>query len=98
MVAEALENGVRVVSMEDFLNYIGYDPGRRIWRPGITETWNLRSGARAPPPDQTPSDARNRVERLRESSAARATLCGNRAEPRRRPRTKDEGGMREAER
>ena len=30
--------------MEDFLNYIGYDPGRRIWRPGITEKWNLRSG------------------------------------------------------
>jgi hypothetical protein len=45
MVTEALENGVRVVSMEDFLNYIGYDPGRRIWRPGITEKWNLRSGA-----------------------------------------------------
>jgi hypothetical protein len=45
MVQEAQENGVRVVSMEDFLNYIGYDPGRRIWRPGITEKWNLRSGA-----------------------------------------------------
>lgn len=45
MVNEALENGVRVVSMEDFLNYIGYDPGRRIWRPGVTETWNLRSGS-----------------------------------------------------
>jgi Tfp pilus assembly protein PilX len=44
MVDEAMENGVRVVSMEDFLNYIGYDAGRRIWRPGITEKWNLRSG------------------------------------------------------
>lgn len=45
MVQDAAENGVRVVSMEDFLNYIGYDPGRRIWRPGVTEKWNLRSGS-----------------------------------------------------
>jgi hypothetical protein len=44
MVLEAQENGVRVVSMEDFLNYIGYDAGRRVWRPGVTEKWNLRSG------------------------------------------------------
>ena len=44
MVTEAQENGVRVVSMEDFLNYIGYDAGRRVWRPGVTEKWNLRSG------------------------------------------------------
>jgi hypothetical protein len=45
MVTEAQESGVRVVSMEDFLNYIGYDAGRRVWRPGVTEKWNLRSGA-----------------------------------------------------
>ena len=44
MVTEAQESGVRVVSMEDFLNYIGYDAGRRVWRPGVTEKWNLRSG------------------------------------------------------
>jgi hypothetical protein len=44
MVAEALENGVRVVSMEDFLNYMGYDAGRRIYRPGKSDKWNLRSG------------------------------------------------------
>ena len=44
MVNEAQESGVRVVSMEDFLNYIGYDAGRRVWRPGVTEKWNLRSG------------------------------------------------------
>jgi hypothetical protein len=44
MVAEAIENGVRVVSMEDFLNYMGYDAGRRIYRPGKSDKWNLRSG------------------------------------------------------
>jgi hypothetical protein len=44
MVGEALENGVRVVSMEDFLNYMGYDAGRRIYRPGKSDKWNLRSG------------------------------------------------------
>jgi hypothetical protein len=44
MLGQAMENGVRVVSMEDFLNYIGYDPGRRIWRPGVTDKWNLHSG------------------------------------------------------
>ena len=44
MVGEAMENGVRVISMEDFLNYMGYDAGRRIYRPGKSEKWNLRSG------------------------------------------------------
>jgi hypothetical protein len=44
MSAEALENGVRIVSMEDFLNYMGYDAGRRIYRPGKSDKWNLRSG------------------------------------------------------
>jgi hypothetical protein len=44
MVTEAQENGVRYISMEDFLNYIGYDAGRRVWRPGVTAKWNLRSG------------------------------------------------------
>ena len=39
-----MENGVRVVSMEDFLNYMGYDAGRRIYRPGKSDKWNLRSG------------------------------------------------------
>lgn len=42
---QALEHGVRVVSLEDFLNYIGYEPGRRIWRPGISTKWNLRLGS-----------------------------------------------------
>jgi hypothetical protein len=44
MVQEAQEHGVRVVALDDFLNYVGYEPGRRIWRPGVTEAWNLRQG------------------------------------------------------
>jgi len=44
MVKEAQEHGVRVVTLDDFLNYIGYEPGRRIWRPGVSSTWNLRQG------------------------------------------------------
>ncbi|HET6327325.1 MAG TPA: hypothetical protein VFG04_21770 [Planctomycetaceae bacterium] len=45
MVKEAHEHGVRVVALTDFLNYIGYEPGRRIWRPGVTQAWNLKQGA-----------------------------------------------------
>ncbi len=44
MVKEAHEHGVRVVALTDFLNYIGYEPGRRIWRPGVTQAWNLHQG------------------------------------------------------
>jgi hypothetical protein len=44
MIKEAQEHGVRVVTLEDFLNYIGYEPGRRIWRPGVTPEWNLKQG------------------------------------------------------
>jgi hypothetical protein len=44
MRKEADEHGVRVVSLEDFLNYIGYEPGRRIYRPGVTKNWNLNQG------------------------------------------------------
>jgi len=83
MVNEAAENGVRVVSMEDFLNYIGYDPGRRIWRPGVTEKWNLRSGGEgtAARPDRAkrPESGgrtsgvfnKNEGQKMRESSGVR---------------------------
>ena len=45
MVNQATENGVRVISIEDFLNYIGYDRGRRLGRPSATTKRNLRSGS-----------------------------------------------------
>jgi hypothetical protein len=45
MIKEAQEHGVRVVTLGDFLNYIGYEAGRRVWRPGVTQGWNLRQGS-----------------------------------------------------
>jgi hypothetical protein len=45
MVQEAQESGVRIVPLGDFLTYVGYEPSRRIWRPGMTSTWNLRQGS-----------------------------------------------------
>jgi uncharacterized protein YoaH (UPF0181 family) len=83
MVAEAIENGVRVVSMEDFLNYMGYDAGRRIYRPGKSDKWNLHSGmegtAARPDRNKRPESQGttsglfngNRGQKMRESSGTR---------------------------
>jgi hypothetical protein len=67
MVKEAQEHGVRVVTIEDFLNYIGYEPGRRIWRPGVTQTWNLRQGAAG---NVARPDTKNRPESMGRTSRA----------------------------
>ncbi|HEV3303102.1 MAG TPA: hypothetical protein VG055_25845 [Planctomycetaceae bacterium] len=67
MVKEAQEHGVRVVTLEDFLNYVGYEPGRRIWRPGITQTWNLHQGAAG---NVARPDTKNRPESLGRTSRA----------------------------
>jgi hypothetical protein len=67
MVKEAQEHGVRVVTLEDFLNYVGYEPGRRIWRPGITQAWNLRQGASG---NVARPDTKNRPESLGRTSRA----------------------------
>jgi hypothetical protein len=41
----ARERGVRVVSMGDFLSYIGYKSQRRLFVPGSDVPYNLKSGA-----------------------------------------------------
>jgi len=41
----ATERGVRVVSMGDFLNYIGYKSQRRLFVPGSDVPYNLKSGS-----------------------------------------------------
>ncbi len=42
----ARERGVRVLSLGDFLNYIGYKNQQRLFVPGDTNAkWNLKSGA-----------------------------------------------------
>ncbi|MBD3675138.1 MAG: hypothetical protein HUJ26_16595 [Planctomycetaceae bacterium] len=36
---EAQQSGVRVITMNDFLSYMGYKPQRRLWRPGENIPW-----------------------------------------------------------
>ena len=42
---QARENGVRVVKLADFLNYIGYVPKQRLWRRGEDYPYRLKAGA-----------------------------------------------------
>jgi hypothetical protein len=58
MEREAAEHGVRVVSLPDFLSYVGYEPGRRIFRPGVTSEYNLRAGMAGTTPRPTPTSRR----------------------------------------
>ncbi|MEX0726725.1 MAG: hypothetical protein WEB58_11820 [Planctomycetaceae bacterium] len=44
---EARENGVRLVPMNDFLDYIGYKPQQRSWVPGEKVPWTLQNGAQS---------------------------------------------------
>jgi hypothetical protein len=70
MNQEAQEHGVRVVTIEDFLNYIGYEPGRRIWRPGVTQAWNLHQGMQG---NVARPDAKQRPESMGRTSRAFTT-------------------------
>ncbi|HUG94328.1 MAG TPA: hypothetical protein VML55_26090 [Planctomycetaceae bacterium] len=47
MREEAREQGVRAVTLHDFLNYMGYKPRRRVWRPGDERPYSLTAGARS---------------------------------------------------
>ena len=50
MKKEAQQSGVRVMTMNDFLSYIGYRPQRRLWRPGENIPWVMttrRDGGRS---------------------------------------------------
>jgi len=47
---EAQQSGVRVITMNDFLSYMGYKPQRRLWRPGENIPWIMttrRDGGRS---------------------------------------------------
>jgi len=47
---EAQQSGVRVITMNDFLSYMGYKPQRRLWRPGENIPWVMttrRDGGRS---------------------------------------------------
>ncbi len=52
MRKEARLYGVRIIPLNSFLDYIGYKPKRRVFKPGETETYNLKSGARSASVDE----------------------------------------------
>lgn len=46
MVDAARKQGIRWMNLTDFLSYIGYEPKRRLYIPGLTEKpFNLKAGA-----------------------------------------------------
>jgi hypothetical protein len=77
MVREAHEHGVRVVTLNDFLNYIGYEPGRRIWRAGVTQGWNLHQGMQG---NIARPDAKSRPESLGKTSRLFTNPTGKQTE------------------
>lgn len=58
----ANDNGVRLVSLNDFLSFIGYKAERRLWRPGDKRGYTLKNGSRSAAVDQT-------ISRLGDGSA-----------------------------
>ncbi|MCA9070604.1 MAG: hypothetical protein KDA84_16855, partial [Planctomycetaceae bacterium] len=44
---EAREQGVRVVTLNDFMAFIGYTPRQRVFRPGDRRPFALKSGSRS---------------------------------------------------
>jgi hypothetical protein len=60
---QAYERGVRIISLSDFLSFVGYVPQKRLFVPG--EPFTLRSGTR-----QAAVDAKNRSFTSGENSAA----------------------------
>ncbi len=54
---DARLHAVRIVSLNDFLAYIGYKPQRRLYIPGLAERpFNLKAGARSAAVDETIGD------------------------------------------
>ena len=66
LISEAREHGVRIVSMSDFLSYVGYKPQRRVYRPGEDTPYNLNAGSRSASTDR----GREMMGLNRESSGA----------------------------
>jgi len=56
MQKEARIQGVRKISLSDFLAHIGYKPKRRFWAPGMEIPWQLKSGAHSTGVNQTIGD------------------------------------------
>lgn len=59
LIEEARLFGVRVVSLNDFLAYIGYKPQQRLFQPGQDRPYNLRHGARSTATTERPGAERS---------------------------------------
>ncbi len=49
----ALDNGVRILDLSKFLNFIGYRNERRLYRPGDNVGYRLKNGSRSASVDET---------------------------------------------
>jgi len=56
MEKEARFHGVRKVRLNDFLDYLGYRPQRRLWQPGQAFPFRLKAGAHSTATNQTVGD------------------------------------------
>ena len=69
---EAKQQGVRVVNLNDFLSWIGYQPQRRLFVPGAEKGYKLKAGGREPPVDKVSgqvSGAINGNKRIKPSTS-----------------------------
>ncbi len=53
---EAQLQGVREISLKDFLLHIGYTPTRRVWTPGNASNYTLKAGSRSTGVNETIGD------------------------------------------
>jgi len=53
LTKEALRKGVKVISFNDFLNYIGYEQRQRLFDASSNQRYNLKTGTQQTPTDQT---------------------------------------------
>lgn len=56
LIDEARLYGIRVVRLNDFLEYIGWKPQQRLWQPGENKPFNLSSGSQSASVDESYQD------------------------------------------
>jgi hypothetical protein len=56
LIDEARLYGIRVVRLNDFLEYIGWKPQQRLWQPGENKEYNLGAGSQSTSVDEVYQD------------------------------------------
>jgi hypothetical protein len=56
LIDEARLYGIRVVRLNDFLEYIGWKPQQRLWQPGENKPFNLGQGSQSASVDEVYQD------------------------------------------